>query len=37
MKRKFGGFLRLWFWFEIIAGWVLTTLFIMGLTGLVKT
>lgn len=32
-----GKVLRYYFWFEIIAGWVLTTLLIVGVTGLVRT
>jgi hypothetical protein len=34
---KTGGWLRGYLWFHIIAGWVLTTLWVGGLTGLVKT
>ncbi|MBC8218878.1 MAG: hypothetical protein H8E73_10470, partial [Planctomycetes bacterium] len=32
-----GGLLLLWLWVEIACGWVLTTLFLVGLTGLVRT
>jgi hypothetical protein len=32
-----GKVLRYYFWVEIIAGWVLTTLLIVGVTGLVRT
>ncbi len=32
-----GGLLLGWLWFEIACGWVLTTLFLVGLTGLVRT
>ena len=32
-----GKVLRYYFWFEIIAGWVLTTLLVVGVTGLVRT
>jgi hypothetical protein len=32
-----GSLLRWYLWFHIIAGWVLTTLWVGGLTGLVKT
>jgi hypothetical protein len=32
-----GGLLLFWLWFEIVCGWVLTTLFLVGLTGLVRT
>lgn len=32
-----GGCLRSYLWFHIIAGWVLTTLWVGGITGLVKT
>lgn len=32
-----GEVLRYFFWFEIIGGWVLTTLLVVGVTGLVRT
>jgi hypothetical protein len=32
-----GGLLRLYMWFHIMAGWGLTTLLLVGLTGLVRT
>jgi hypothetical protein len=32
-----GAVLRWYFWIHIIAGWVLTTLWVGGLTGLLKT
>ena len=32
-----GGLLLGWLWIEIACGWVLTTLFLVGLTGLVRT
>lgn len=32
-----GGFLRFYLWFHIAAGWVLTTLFVVGLTGLIRS
>ncbi|MFH1716155.1 MAG: hypothetical protein ABIF19_02290 [Planctomycetota bacterium] len=32
-----GGLLLFWLWFETICGWVLTTLFLVGFTGLVRT
>jgi hypothetical protein len=32
-----GKFLRRFLWFEIFAGWILTTLLVLGLTGLVRT
>ncbi|NOR66916.1 MAG: hypothetical protein GQ528_06140, partial [Woeseiaceae bacterium] len=32
-----GGLLLFWLWFEIACGWILTTLFLVGLTGLVRT
>jgi hypothetical protein len=35
--RTGGSLLRYYLWFHIVAGWVLTTLWIGGLTGLVKT
>jgi hypothetical protein len=31
-----GRFLRVWLWLQIISGWILISLFIAGLTGLVK-
>ena len=34
---KSGSLLRCYFWFHIIAGWILTTLWVGGLTGLLKT
>jgi hypothetical protein len=34
---KVGSLLRCYYWFHIIAGWVLTTLWVGGLTGLLKT
>lgn len=33
----FGGALRCYFWFYIIAGWTLTTLLVVGGTGLVRS
>ena len=35
--RTWGSLLRYYLWFHIITGWVLTTLWVGGLTGLVKT
>ena len=35
--RTTGSLLRYYLWFHIIIGWVLTTLWVGGLTGLVKT
>ncbi|MFC1793147.1 hypothetical protein ACFL3Q_06130, partial [Planctomycetota bacterium] len=32
-----GGLLLFWLWVETACGWVLTTLFLVGLTGLVRT
>jgi len=32
-----GGFLRLYLWFHIFVGWVMTTLFVVGLTGLIRS
>jgi predicted acyltransferase (DUF342 family) len=32
-----GKFLRGYFWIHILAGWILTTLLVVGLTGLVRT
>jgi hypothetical protein len=32
-----GSLLRAYFWIHIIAGWILTTLWVGGLTGLIKT
>jgi hypothetical protein len=34
---KVGSLLRCYYWFHITAGWVLTTLWVGGLTGLLKT
>ena len=34
---RVGSLLRGYYWFHIIAGWVLTTLWVGGLTGLIKT
>jgi hypothetical protein len=31
-----GGLFRLYLWLHIIAGWILTTLWVGGLTGLIK-
>lgn len=33
---RFGWFFRLWLWGHIIAGWVLSTMAVAGLTGLIK-
>lgn len=35
-KRRSGDLLRRYFWAQIIAGWVLTTLWVAGFTGLVR-
>jgi hypothetical protein len=32
-----GGMLRLYYWFHIAAGWILSALWLGALTGLVKT
>jgi hypothetical protein len=32
-----GGFLRLFFWLEILAGWLFTSLLIVGLSGRIRT
>jgi len=32
-----GKYLRYYLWFEVIAGWILTTLLVVSLTGLVRT
>ena len=37
MLPKSGAVLRWYLWFHIIAGWILTTLWVGGLTGLLKT
>jgi hypothetical protein len=37
IKWRNGRLLRWYLWFHILAGWVLTTLWVAGLTGLVKT
>ncbi len=34
--NRFGWFFRLWLWVHIIAGWVLSTMAVAGLTGLIK-
>ena len=34
---SWGGLLRLYLWIHIAAGWVLTTLFVVGLTGLIRS
>ena len=34
---KTGSLLRLYLWFHIMAGWILTSLWVGGITGLVKT
>jgi hypothetical protein len=34
---KVGSFLRGYFWFHILAGWILTTLWVGGFTGLLKS
>ncbi|MGA2069959.1 MAG: hypothetical protein ABSG97_01305 [Sedimentisphaerales bacterium] len=31
-----GNYIRIYMWFHIIVGWILTTLWIVGLTGLIK-
>jgi len=33
---RFGWFFRFWLWLHIIAGWVLSTMAVAGLTGLIK-
>jgi len=33
----FPQLLRWWLWFQVIAGWALATLFVAGLTGIVKS
>jgi len=35
-KLTTGGALRIWMWFQIIAGWMLSSLLIVGLSGLIK-
>lgn len=35
-KPSTGQLVQAYFWFQILAGWTLTTLFIAGLTGLIK-
>jgi hypothetical protein len=35
-RLNLGSLLRLYFWLHIIAGWILTTLLVVGLTGLVR-
>jgi hypothetical protein len=36
-RGSVGWLLLFWLWFETACGWVLTTLFVVGLTGLVRT
>ncbi len=39
LKRKIrvaGGTLRIYFWLQIIAGWLLSAIFIAGVTGLLR-
>ncbi len=36
MQIKSGGAIRVYLWFHIAFGWILTTLFVVGLTGLVR-
>ncbi len=36
LKRRGGDWLRRYFWAQIIAGWVLTSLWVAGFTGLVR-
>ena len=36
-KKRPGDWLRRYFWFQIIAGWVLTSLWVAGFTGLVRS
>ena len=33
---SWGGWLEGWYWFQIIAGWVLTSLFLLSVTGLLR-
>jgi hypothetical protein len=35
-ERSCGAFLRIYLWIHIIFGWLLTTLFVIGFTGLVR-
>jgi hypothetical protein len=37
LPKTWGALLCIYMWFHIIAGWVLTTLWLAGLTGLVKS
>ena len=34
---RWGNLLRLWLWLQIIAGWVLSTLLVVGVSGLVRS
>ncbi len=36
MAIKSGGAIRVYLWFHVAFGWILTTLFVVGLTGLVR-
>lgn len=37
VKSFYGGFLIYWMYFQILAGWVLTTMLVGGLTGLIRS
>lgn len=37
IRIDFGGLLRLYLWMHISAGWILTTLLVVGFTGLIRT
>ena len=36
IERRWGSILRYYFWFHISVGWILTSLWVAGLTGLVR-
>jgi hypothetical protein len=36
VRRTLGLWLHLWLYIQIIAGWVITTLFVLGLTGIIR-
>lgn len=37
MQVRIGGLIRVWQCFQIVAGWILTTLLVLGLTGMVRS
>ena len=35
-RVRWGALLRVYLWFQIVAGWILTTLLVVGVTGLAR-